>query len=92
MLVKCSKGCGIQKRKGNSKKCLYCQSPITRCSGDELRRLADAAMDRSRAVRAMIECVSIPERAREMRLAAFMGIFHGRNMNQHQVKQMLETV
>lgn len=88
MIAKCSK-CGLVRITRMRRTCPHCASRLARASGDELRTLADHAMERSRAARAMLSTAADDEHGRALRLAAFMSIFHGRNMTEGQAREAL---
>lgn len=86
MIAKC-RICNLVHVRGMRKTCPHCRSPLTRPSLEELQELGEKAMDRLRAARAYIEARPNDP---HLRLAAFMAIFHGRNMNRFQVEQMMK--
>lgn len=79
----------IVRIKRQRKTCPDCGEKLRRARWDELQAIAESAMDRARAARAIIASYEHSEHGREMKLAAFMSIFEGKNISSGEAKRML---
>lgn len=89
MIAKC-KNCNFVRITRMRRTCPHCTEKLTRPTVQELHELqslGEHAMERSRAVRPLLEY----NNSSAMRLAAFMAIFHGRHLTEHQATQMLKS-
>jgi len=74
---------------GRRRTCPECGLKLTKVSSEELFEFTDGMMDRARAAQAYVESAHpCAESTQELKLAAFMSIFHGKSMSRTEIQEM----
>lgn len=83
MIVKCPNHGLIKKGRGNH--CPHCQARYVHPTSQELQSFGNNIIDKARAVRALSESRPFDE---DLKLAAFMAIFHNKHLTRYQAQEM----